>query len=566
MRTTTPPQENNPSNELGGESEGEEAPGVEDKTPGEEAPGVEDKTPGVRQSQHKNKGVTNRFDNYGLMMYARRRARGGQQRATIHDGLMLFLADDLSNAKPVPEEDREEHALGIALVHYSMGAGIEMFKERGEAGVTKELTQMHDMDVFCPVARDSLTKEERTKALSSLMFLKEKRDQSVKARMCADGQKQRGDWTKQETMLPTMSTEAVFITAVIDAHKEHDVACFDIPGAFLHADLDEDITMILKGRLAKLMVKVAPNLYRKYISVDVKGSAIRYVKMQKAIYGLLRSALLFYKIMSDLESTGFKLNPYDPCVANKTVNGTQMTVCWHVDDLKVSHVDPKEVTQFGEWLSKTYGVSVATHTGKVHDYLGMIFDFSKKGQVMINMIKYLKNIITDFPKEIIATQTSPAADHLFIVRDLSLVMPLPEEQARAFHHAAAQLLFLSARARRDVQPATAFLTTRVRCPDEDDWGKVKRLLGYLKGTLHMPLILSADSLTLSRWWVDAAYAVHHDCRGHTGAGMSFGQGMAMSYSRKHKINMTRSTEAEIVGVDNSLGYILWACYFMIEQG
>ncbi len=152
----------------------------------------------------------------------------------------------------------------------------------------------------------------------------------------------------------------------------------------------------------------------------------------------------------------------------------------------------------------------------------MIFDFSKKGKVMINMIEYLKNIINDFPEEIIATQMSSATDHLFIVRDPSLAMPLPEEQARAFHHAAAQLLFLSARARRDVQPATAFLTTQVRCPDEDNWGKVKRLLGYLKGTLHMPLTLSADSLTLSRWWVDTAYAVHHDCRGHTGAGMSFG--------------------------------------------
>ena len=97
------------------------------------------------------------------------------------------------------------------------------------------------------------------------------------------------------------------------------------------------------------------------------------------------------------------------------------------------------------------------------------------------------------------------------------------------------------RAWRDIQPATAFLTTRVRSPDEDDWGKVKRVLSYLKGTLHMPLILSADLLTLSRWWVDAAYPVHDDCRGHTGAGMSFGQGMALRYSWKHKINTKSST-------------------------
>jgi len=127
------------------------------------------------------------------------------------------------------------------------------------------------------------------------MFLKEKRDSSVKARMCADGRKQKdGTWSKQETTSPTVATESVFITAVIDAHEGRDVACFDIPGAFLHAESDEDITMVLKGRLAELMVQVAPNLYRKYITVDRKGTAILYVKMQKALYGLLRSALLFY--------------------------------------------------------------------------------------------------------------------------------------------------------------------------------------------------------------------------------------------------------------------------------
>jgi hypothetical protein len=98
----------------------------------------------------------------------------------------------------------------------------------------------------------------------------------------------------------------------------------------------------------------------------------------------------------------------------------------------------------------------------------------------------------------------------------------------------------------------------VRARDEGDWGKLKRLLGYLKGTLHMPLILSADSLTLSRWWVDAAYAIHHDMKGHTGAGMSFGQGMALSYSWKQKIMTKNSTEAKLVGVDDALGYILWA--------
>ncbi len=190
------------------------------------------------------------------------------------------------------------------------------------------------------------------------------------------------------------------------------------------------------------------------------------------------------------------------------------------------------------------------HQGVVHDYLGMIFDFSVKGKVMINMIEYIKNVIANFPEEIAAIRTSPAADHLFTVRNKSLLKPLPEEQARAFNHASAQLLFLSAKAQRDIQPATTFLTTQVRCPDEDDWAKVKQLLGYLKSTPNMPLVLLVDSLTLSRWWVDAAYVVQDNCRGHTGAGMSLRQGKTLSHSWKQKMNTKSSTKVELDGVDD----------------
>jgi hypothetical protein len=127
----------------------------------------------------------------------------------------------------------------------------------------------------------------------------------------------------------------------------------------------------------------------------------------------------------------------------------------------------------------------------------MIFEFSAKGKVMVTMMEYIKNIIKDFPEEITGTKTSPAADHLFAVRDPSLAKALPEEQAMAFHRATAQLLFLSTRARRGIQPAIAFLTKRVRSPDEDDWGKVKRVLGYLNGTMRMhPIGGLADALTV----------------------------------------------------------------------
>ena len=194
-------------------------------------------------------------------------------------------------------------------------------------------------------------------------------------------------------------------------------------------------------------------------------------------------------------------------------------------------------------------MAVATHQGKVHDYLGMIFNFTAKGKVMVMMMEYIKTIIKAFPEEITGTKASPAADHLIMVRDPSLAKVLLEEQAMAFHRTTAQLLFLSARARQDIQSVMAFLTTQVRSPNKDDWGKVKRLLllGYLKGTLHMPLILSVDSLMLLQRQVDVAYAMHDNCRGHTGVGKSFGQGMALSNSWKQKINTKSSTETSLLG-------------------
>ena len=103
-------------------------------------------------------------------------------------------------------------------------------------------------------------------------------------------------------------------------------------------------------------------------------------------------------------------------------------------------------------------------------------------------------MINDFPESIKGRAATPAHDKLFVVRDESEGRMLSEEQALAFHHSVAQLLFMATRARRDIQTADAFLTTRVKSPDEDDWGKLKRVLKYLNETKYLKLRLTMDSL------------------------------------------------------------------------
>ena len=183
--------------------------------------------------------------------------------------------------------------------------------------------------------------------------------------------------------------------------------------------------------------------------------------MSKALYGLLKSALDFYlKLRGDLGSIGFEVNPYDPCVANKTIQGTHMTVVWHVDDLKVSYVKPEVNTQFANCMRGIYGEKLAVHRGKVHDYLEMDMDWSKKGKVSILMIKYLYKILEDFIEDIRKSSVTPAADHLFKIREDTEKFRIPEELAVIFHTTVAQLLFVSQCARRDIQTPVSFLTKK----------------------------------------------------------------------------------------------------------
>ena len=94
-----------------------------------------------------------------------------------------------------------------------------------------------------------------------------------------------------------------------------------------------------------------PKLYCKYIWENGKGKPMLYVRLKKALYGTLQAALLFWRLLSDtLQEWGFKLNPYDKCVANKKIHGKQCTIIWHVYDLKISHVEKKVVDDIIKWL------------------------------------------------------------------------------------------------------------------------------------------------------------------------------------------------------------------------
>jgi hypothetical protein len=471
-----------------------------------------------------------------------------------------FPQDSCSSKDLTPELE------AIALTQYNLKRGLKEFGNDGLTALGKEVEQLYTRKVSKPVNSDDLTKDQKRASLRYLMFLTKKRCGRIKARGCADGRKQRETTSKEDASAPTVSIEAVMLSAVIDAMEERDVATVDIPGAFMQADIDEVVHVKFEGEIAEMLVKLDPQLYRKYIR-DENGKSVLYVELLKALYGTLKAALLFWKLLSSkLVSWGFEINPYDWCVANKIIDGKQCTILWHVDDLKISHVDPDAVTRTIEQIDKEFGkeAPITVTRGKIHDYLGMTLDYSLRGKVMVKMLDSVWKMIKDLPEEFDGESPTPAGNDLFKVDVNS--PPVDEKRAQTYHTYVAKTLFICKRARPDLQTAVSFLCKRVKDCREDDYKKLKRMLQFIRRTKDDYLTLSASSLHNVRWWVDASYAVHPDMKSHTGGALSLGTGVIYGTSKCQKLNVKSSTEAEIVGTDDVMPQILWTLYFLEAQG
>ena len=130
----------------------------------------------------------------------------------------------------------------------------------------------------------------------------------------------------EDSSSPTTQLETIMIIIVIAAKECQDVITADVPSAFIQAHVEpgeECVIMKITGLLVNFLVVMAPEVYGPYVVYE-NGNKILYVQVLKALYGMLVAALLRHKkFRADLEEAGFIFNPYDPCVANRQVNGKQ---------------------------------------------------------------------------------------------------------------------------------------------------------------------------------------------------------------------------------------------------
>jgi hypothetical protein len=187
-----------------------------------------------------------------------------------------------------------------------------------------------------------------------------------------------------------VATESVLLTSLVDAQENCDVAIVDIPNAFIQTVVEDDedkVVMRIRRHMVDVLVKVAPRAYGPYVLTNKQGWKQLLVECLNAIYGTMVASLLYYcKFTRSLRNQGYTMNPYDPCVWNKMIEKKQITICFHVNNCKVSHKLAQVVDKAIKWLRQDYesifedgSGAMVVHQGLVHRYLGMTIDYSTKG-------------------------------------------------------------------------------------------------------------------------------------------------------------------------------------------
>lgn len=203
--------------------------------------------------------------------------------------------------------------------------GIKRHSQKAIEAVLAKFIQLYDRQVFRPVMPNELSTEKKRAALNLMSMVKEKRNGKVIGHACADGHKQRLYINKDGVSSPTVQLESLMLTLLVDAHEKRNVATADIVGAYLMAPIDDFILIKLTKESLDIMCQVNTDL-PKYVTKE-HGSDTLYQQLSKVLYGCMQSALLWYQVFKGcLSYLGFILNPYDPCIANKIINGKQRRV------------------------------------------------------------------------------------------------------------------------------------------------------------------------------------------------------------------------------------------------
>lgn len=459
--------------------------------------------------------------------------------------------------------------------HVMYGRAVKDFgAEAVEQCSKKEIWSIMDAGTWKPV-------DFRTNIAdaSSFMFYKEKVDKltgerkSIKGRHVvskamnneAAKERQAEIYEIAETRAPTPAWSAICVILGEVATKNLFSKVMDVPSAFIWASNPYNHVILLDERVTAWAVEHEPSWQKHTHNGKLK------VQLVKNQYGTAEAANLWHKLLIEflVKDHNFVQNTMEKCVLSKTVGDDKVSIIVYVDDLKVVATKGELIDEVEALMKTRFGAGLSVSDEGEYDYLGVHVSHNRDTRMVeVTCDAYVTKLLDDFSEKEIKHYKSPASSDLFELNAASEL--LKSEKKKKYHSFVAKLLWIAMRVRLDILVAIAYLATKVHCPTEHEYGKLKRVIGYLYHKPRLKLLLNGDDLFQNgtiNVWVDSSHATHMPSRkSHIGVYASAGKGPIAVKSLGGKRIANSSTASELYALSYSIGVICGLLNFARAYG
>ena len=457
--------------------------------------------------------------------------------------------------------------------------GLKEDFEKATAGIKGECMQMVSFGVLTYFLKKQMTPEQIKATLPSFMFLKRKYGEEnalemIKARLVGGGHKQDVSLIDPETVsATTLKTASYNMLLNFATLYDVDVTIVDVKCAYLQVKLPDDLHIWVKldKRVVAFLKEVDPTVVD---FIDKNGEV--YAKLNKALYGLVQSAKLWYDdLMATFKQIGYLPLPYsvDQNVLMKVFEDgrTPAYVGVHSDDMGI-FANREETDIVTTHLEKRYGTLKIQRGDKLR-WLGIQIVRDRKNRSMeLSQHDYIERCIAKFsgmlnvPK--FKQEDVPCKEDLFMCSDefKSANMNIPLTSI------VMSIMFLAGRTRPDLKAILAYFTTRLLHHDPEDMVSLVKLIGYIVKTKSKVLRLSPLNMDISVM-ADSAFGNYFDRKSQSAGLIGVGynpltksvQGYVHAFSVKQKEVAQSTAEAELYAQAEALKHVLWLKHLLVAM-